>query len=165
MQRKYNFLNIQLFNYSLPKNFPIKKSFITPTICLKTSFNTINSFEDIRSKSSHPVYRNRARSFHLFAGLVTVSSPPENNKFPAMWPVKIEYACTGCSDSSADKATPRPVDSVMEIPSARRLITTRPVVPPASFASCRRILFKVNREISLYRIYRYNEKNRVHRIR
>lgn len=43
---------------------------------------------------------------------------PENNKFPAMWPVKIEYACTGCSDSSVDKATPRPVDSVMEIPSA-----------------------------------------------
>lgn len=77
----------------------------------------------------HPVYRNRAHSFHLFAELLTVSSPPENNKFPAMWPVKIEYACTGCSDSSADKATPRPVDSVMEIPSARRLITTRPVVP------------------------------------
>lgn len=109
----------------------------------------------------HPVYRNRARSFHLFAELLTVSSPPENNKFPAMWPVKIEYACTGCSDSSADKATPRPIDSVMEIPSARRLITTRPVVPGP--ASCRRILFKVNREISLYRIYRYNEKNRVRR--
>jgi len=32
--------------------------------------------------------------------------------------VKIEYACTGCSDSSVDKAAPRPVDSVMEIPSA-----------------------------------------------
>lgn len=31
VQRKYNFLNIQLFNYSLPKNFPIKKSFITRT--------------------------------------------------------------------------------------------------------------------------------------
>lgn len=72
------------------------------------------------------------------AELLAVSSPSENNKFPAMWPVKIEYACTGCSDSSADKATPRPVDSVMEIPSARRLITVAPahaVSRPVSFLS------------------------------
>jgi len=74
--------------------------------------------------------------------------------------VKIEYACTGCSDSSADKAAPRPVDSVMEIPSAlahhyRRFL--RDVAAPRS-------LFKADSGISLFHTpARDNEKNRVTR--
>jgi len=74
--------------------------------------------------------------------------------------VKIEYACTGCSDSSADKAAPRPVDSVMEIPSAlaHHLLRVTGELPRLDLCS---------KPITVSRYFiptaRDNEKNRVTR--